>query len=230
VLPLAQEYEPNFQVSHWLLTPDRRTVAMRVEESDFRYSLYAATLEGGAAPRRLTDSDLTLTGETLLRSSPDGDWVLYERGYPGELMRVALDGSAPAQALTSLPATHFDLEISPNGPWGQWVVFRTEVEDRLFSVSASGGTPIALHDAVVSRFAVSHDGLFVLFVGGAGGHTGLFRVPIDRRSEPVELSSPTHSVSGLELSPDGLGVAYRLRESVRGGCSAFASSAAHPFR
>ena len=155
------------------------------------------TPNGGGAARQLTTLGLRPGG---LEWSHDGSYLIFtadssyrdERKYgSSEIYRVTLDGTT-TRLTTNRDFNHTGARPSPDG---QWILYTRQLTTDaviaqkldhggardLALIPASGGTERILTadwDYLPTDASWSPDGRFVFFMGGVGGTTHLFRVPV----------------------------------------------------
>jgi len=158
-------------------SPDGRSIAF----ASMRYGSFDIFVmrADGSGTRRLTR-----TQEHDFRPSwsPDGDWIVFDRGAWGDLFVIGKDGRGERR-LTHDPAQETDPAWSPDGRWIAYV--RRERGTRVHEIwlvrpDGSRPHPLTLLGAASYSPAWSPDGSRVVFASNAGGPTwGIYEVGLE---------------------------------------------------
>lgn len=104
-------------------------------------------------------------------------------------------------------------------PDGRYIIYKATTpgasSSTVYSVLAAGGAPKKLFDITVTirgPHQISADGRYVVFAGIQNGSIGLYSVPIDGSSPPLQLNLDLvySGVDGFQVTPDGRQVVYSL--------------------
>jgi eukaryotic-like serine/threonine-protein kinase len=164
-----QRLLPDFLMEDYDISPSGRQVAFITTDAAGRSPLWIGALDGGVAPRRLSDQD-------CIRAlfAPDGD-VVFVGGRTGDmyLQRIKPDGSGLRKIIPEKAVFLYD--VSPDNRWvAAWVGFDVNIYPlqggpaiRLCANCASGGAEI--RGVIPPMIHWSRDGKLVnLFAEHAG--------------------------------------------------------------
>lgn len=220
-----------------LVSPDGGRVLYVAEGIHYEArELFSVAIEGSAEPRKL-NGPLFAPGAVMgdvasFRFGPDGDVVFHAQGHTeerpivaDEVHRIVLDPrSRPARLFpwTLQPDDCFGYTVGPDCARLVFTAGSTASElSQLYSVPLDGSLPaVRLSDPSspyynVFRFEVTSDSRTVVYVQLSEESSGevareLYAVPIDRRSDPVELVDD-RGVSDFRLTADGTALVYAAR-------------------
>lgn len=167
--------------------------------------LWAAAVDGGAAPRRLANGVTNVPGGWLF--TPDGRWVLLLEGFNAAVSSgtlVAVDLWDPASQPVRLGGGVSYALGSPDSARVAWV------EQGVLKVGKLPDGPFRSVAGEVSTASFTPDGQSVLFRRRLTAAGGLFLAPVEG-GEPRKLAD---YVADFELAPDGKHLAYTARSEV----------------
>jgi WD40 repeat protein len=212
-----QDVQPEFVIS-----PDGARIAYTADlNSDDVFELFSVSINGGASVQ--LNAPLVMQSVDEVAISPDGNRVVYraaqEVSYRLDIYSVPITGGASVK----LNADPFDsvrrFEIAPGG---ERVVYsaqdQTSSPDGFYSVPIAGGSPVDLLPGPSKlrgdKFDVSSGHVVYIAEDYPLGLPELYSVPIDRRTEPVELDAALPAtgypkLTSFRISRDERYVAFR---------------------
>ena len=198
------------EISSLRVSPDGQTVVFTSEEAlNNLRELYSVPITGPSSARVKLNGPMdppvgsSIVGVNIVAISPDSTHVLYMAKQTGdarhELYSAPIDGSSPAVRLTNLGtngSVHGDkIHISPDGSLVTFISNQAVAEHfELYRVPITGPSSSAVvlnhasdGESVLDNL-ISPDGNNVVYRAARSDFNGLYRVPIDRSSEPVLIN------------------------------------------
>jgi len=235
-------------VQEFRITPDGTRVLFRAGGlPSGREALFVVPADASAASLQLNMLTNGLTGVSEFELDPSGTRVVF-RNDPllgnHRLFSVPLDGSSPEIELTPFSGNRYVVQdswqISPDGSRVVYVLYTvsTSTNNLLSAPILGGAPPVVLDTGAIERGAsenavsIDPSGQRVAFLDAS---RRLFVVPIDRSSEPEELSPPLPPFSSgvaddLTFTQDGSQVLFRLDLRQAGSFDLYATPGRHGAR
>ncbi len=189
------------------VSPDGRYIFFASDRAG-RFNIWRVDADGGNLKQLTTGDD-----EFYPHSTPDGAWVVYQRGVlEPRLWKVAVDGGEAVQ-LTQTRAVR--PAVSPDGAFIAYHFLDPDKDKsrwRIGVVSSQGGQPIKLFDfppTVVSRVVRwSPDSQSILYVNNPGGPSDIWVQPLDGGAPKQLTNFKAEQIIAFDWSPDGRTLAY----------------------
>lgn len=202
------------------LTVDARASRGLAVSPDGRYIFFASDRAGsfniwrvdadGSNLKQLTGGD----GEFFPQSTPDGQWVVYQRGELLEprLWKVPPDGGEPIR-LTETRAQR--PAVSPDGALIAYHYLDPDVDQsrwRIGVVSSAGGPPMKRFDlapTVVQRFVRwAPDYQSIAYANNPGGLSDIWLQPLDGSPPKQRTDFKAEQIIAFDWSRDGRSFAF----------------------
>ena len=175
-----------------------------------RFNIWRVDADGTNL-KQLTDGD----DDLYPHSTPDGQWVVFQRGMmEPRLWKALVNGGAPVQLTTTRAQWP---HVSPDGQMVAYYFLDPDVEKsrwRIGVVSSGGGQPLHRFDlpptvAPAGRFVRwSPDSQSIAFVNNSGGLSDIWQQPLDG-SQPKQLTNfKAEQIIAFQWSPDGRSLAF----------------------
>jgi len=177
-----------------------------------KFNIWRMDMDGGNA-KQLTSGD----GEVQPTISPDGSWVYYSTGNPGEgnndrtLWRVNSDGGTPGK-LTEGPSHGAD--VSPDGKlFAAWYK-PAGLGWKLAVFNADGGTPLKLFDAepgVPVKWTA--DGTAIAYLKVVNGVSNIWKQPLSGGDAVQVTHFTSMRIANFDWTSDGRIVCSRTERA-----------------
>ncbi|HEX6885139.1 MAG TPA: hypothetical protein VF530_17325, partial [Planctomycetota bacterium] len=194
------------------LRDDSRVAYLADQLTDGKFELFSVPIDGSALPVRLNDA-LPAQGDVLEFQLAGGrvaftaDALVDTRP---ELYAAPLDGSQAAVKLNVLATPVQDFVLAASGTKIAYAdQYCNPPSSQIWSVPADGSAaPTSLANypfcSVGATLSLTPDETAALYLLSSGGINGLFRVPLDGSSAPLEILPPPQTTPiAFRLSPDG---------------------------
>lgn len=163
----------------------------------------------GSGQRQLTSN---ATYESMPVASPDGNSVFFASNQTGELQiwRMNTDGSNQTQITDTEGGG--PLFVSPDGAW---LYYRHALDRTLWRVSTNGGEEQLVLNKRAHHFAISPDGLQVVYLENRGEDIVIEIVSLNDRQlvKTFRLANQKPSYNLIEWMPDNEGVVFISAET-----------------